>query len=156
MLKHRFMVCLATIAYALICLQSCMAQQTGELMSKSRFSEQITETITKVRTGETPRIRDEAAQHLAEMTKGVDPNELDDKTISDMVSLLDLYVGRYWVAVSLGNVGLRARKAIPKLEELLAEEECRHVSKSAAGGIRYALTRMGVAPLPFPVPCPKP
>lgn len=65
-----------------------------------------------------------------------------------MVSLLDLPEARYWVAVSLGNVGPRARMAIPELKEILAEEDCLKESKSAAGGIRYALTKMGVKPPP--------
>jgi len=72
------------------------------------------------------------------------------KTVADLVSLLDLPVGRYWVAVSLGNLGTRAKTAIPKLQQILAEEDCLQVSKSAAECIRFALTQMGVTPPPPP------
>jgi hypothetical protein len=121
--------------------------QAAQDMFKSK-KQIIIESIGEIRSGATSTIRDNAAQQLAEMTHGIDPKDLDDRMIADIVSLLDLPVGRYWVAVSLGNLGSRARIAVPKLQKLLIEEECLHVSKSAAGGIRLALTQMGITSPP--------
>jgi hypothetical protein len=147
MVKYRFRFRFAVIASAYILFLSGTAH-AGDHMPKKLLTEQFTKTIMDVRTGATPTIRDEAAQHLAQLTRGIDPEDVDDKTIADLVSLLDLPVGRYWVAVCLGNLGPRAKIAIPKLQKLLTEEDCLQVSKSAAGGIRYALTKMGVKPPP--------
>jgi len=126
------------------------ARTPAHQMSKTQLTIQLSKTIAKVRTGATSTIRDEAAQHLAKLTREANPSEIDDKTVADLVSLLDLPVGRYWVAVSLGNLGTRAKTAIPKLQQILAEEDCLQVSKSAAEGIRFALTQMGVTPPPPP------
>jgi len=147
MIKLGSKFCFALIAAACIFPLSGTAH-AGDHMSRKQLKEKLTKTIAEVRTGATSTIRDEAAQHLAELTRGIDPNKVDDKTIGDLVSLLDFQVGRYWVAVCLGNLGPRARMAIPKLQQILAEEDCLQVSKSAAGGIRLALTRMGVTPPP--------
>jgi len=119
-------------------------------MSKSQLKTQLSKTMAKVRTGSTSAIRDEAAEHLAGLTGGIDPNQVDDKTVADLVSLLDQPVGRYWVARCLGNLGTRAEIAIPKLQRLLPKEDCLRVGKSAAGGIRLALTQMRVTPPPPP------
>jgi hypothetical protein len=139
MAKHKPKPWFAIIASAVILVLPSTAF-AGKTMSKKRF----TETMVKVRTGANSTVRNEAAQHLAELTRGIDPNEIDDRTISDLVSLLDVPEARYWVAVCLGNLGPRAKIAVPRLQELLAEEDCLQVSKSAAGGIRFALARMGV------------
>jgi len=112
------------------------------------LKKQLTETIEKVRSGETSNIRDEAAQHLAQLTRGIDPNRVDDETVGDLVSLLDVPEARYWVAVCLGNLGPRAKIAVPKLQKILMEEDCQRVSMSAAGGIRYALKKLGIKPPP--------
>jgi len=136
------------------------AQGIGASMSDRQINQQIKETIAKVREGATPTIRDDAAQRLADLTRTVGPKEVDRKNIRDIVSLLDLPDGRLWVATSLGNIGPRARIAIPKLQELMAVEDCRQVSMSASLAIRRALENMGVTPPPFPPPlpgpCPKP
>jgi hypothetical protein len=148
MLKHGPKFCFAVIASACIFLLSGTVPAKGNFMAKRRVAEQIKKTIADVRTGATSAIREEAAQHLAQLTRGIDPSEVDDKTVDDLVSLLDLPEGRYWVAVCLGNLGPRARTAIPKLQAMLAQEDCLQVSKSAAGGIRSALAKMGVNPPP--------
>jgi hypothetical protein len=119
-------------------------------VSKQQLAEDLAKTIAEVRTAATPTICSEAAEHLAQLTRKIDPKKVDDKAIADMVSLLDLPVGRYWVAVSLGNLGRRAKVAVPKLLELLPEEDCAHVDRSASGGIRWALKKMGIKPPPFP------
>lgn len=150
MMKSTSKLLLAIIASACVSLLPGSAQATNQHMSKSQLKTQLSKTIAKVRTGSTATIRDEAAKHLAELTRGIDPHEVDDETVTDLVSLLDQPVGRYWVARCLGNLGIRAKIAIPKLQRLLPEEDCLQVSKSAAEGIRFALTQMGVTPPPPP------
>jgi hypothetical protein len=113
------------------------------------FERQITENIAKVRTGATPEIRADAAEHLADMTSG--SSWLDDTFLAGLVSLLDTPEDpvQFWVAVTLGNLGYRARTAIPKLQELLPQADCLQGDVTLADAIRYALARMRAA-LPPP------
>jgi hypothetical protein len=142
MLRSGFRFSLATLC-AMVLLFG-IVNATSDSMSVKR----LTDTIVKIRTGDTSVIRTEAAQHLFELTSGIDPNEVGDKTIVDLISLLDLSDDsvRYWVARCLGNFGLRARIAIPTLQKVLAEVDCLQGSKTSASGIRFALTQMGVTP----------
>jgi hypothetical protein len=144
-LRSRFS--LATVCVILIVLLFGIINGTSNSMSMMLLSD----TIAKVRTGDTTTVRTEAAKHLFELTSGLDPNQVDDKTIVDLASLLDLSDDsvRYWVARCLGNLGLRARMAIPTLQKVLAEVDCLRGSKTSASGIRFALTQMGVT-LPAP------
>jgi hypothetical protein len=113
------------------------------------FSKQVVETIAKVRTSKTSSTRTDAAEHLFELTR-TGHHRVDDKTVADIASLLD--VGddsvRYWVARSLGNFGQRAKVFAPKLQGLLAEVDCLEGSKTSASGIRFALGQMGITPPP--------
>ena len=119
------------------------ADDTGTPMT------QLSGTIKTIRTGETSSIRTNAAQHLFELTRGR-ARKIDDKTISEITSLLDSPDDsvRYWVARSLGNFGRRARTAAPKLQEILARVDCLQGSKTSASGIRLALKEMGITPAP--------
>ncbi len=117
-------------------------------MPESETLKQLTDNIERVRTAATSNSRDDAAQKLAKLTRKTDPKKVDDKTLAAIIDLLDIPDARYWVAVSLGNLGSRAKVAIPKLQALLAEEDRRKVEKSDADGIRFALSRMGVTPPP--------
>jgi hypothetical protein len=117
MLKHGSKFCFAGIASACIFLLSGTAQAGGH-MSKKQLTEQFTKMIAEVRKGATATIRDEAAQHLAELTRGTDPNKVDDKTVVHLASLLDLPVGRYWVAGSIRrSPSSIIRHGIPVLPE---------------------------------------
>jgi hypothetical protein len=104
--------------------------------------------IAKVRAGDSPTMRTEAAEHLAELTRRVKPNSVDDKTIADMASLLDIPDDsvRAWTAAALGHLGRRAKAAAPKLLALLAEVDCLEGDLTSAASIRPALERMGVKP----------
>jgi HEAT repeat protein len=95
--------------------------------------------------------RTEAAEHLAELTRGINPKSVDDKTVADMVSLLDAPDDsvRAWVAAALGHLGRRAKVAVPKLLALLPEADCLQGDLTSAASIRPALSRMGVKPPPF-------
>lgn len=109
----------------------------------------LAQTIVKVRTGD-PLTAREAAEHLSQMTRRMNPKSVPDQTVTDLISLLDIPddLVRYWVARSLGNLGPLARAAIPQLHKLLAEVDCVQGSKTSASGIRFALTQMGVPPPP--------
>ncbi len=117
-------------------------------MRKSETLKRLADNIEMIRTAATSNSRDDAAQKLAKVTRKIDPKKVDDKTLASIIDLLDMPDARYWVAVSLGNLGSRAKVAIPKLQALLAEEDRRKVEKSDADAIRFALARMGVTPPP--------
>jgi PBS lyase HEAT-like repeat len=140
----------AVIASAWIVLVSGTAHGKADHKPESPLKEQLTQTMAKVRTGEPSMNRTEAAEHLAELTRKIDAKKVDDRTIADLVSLLDTSDDsvRYWVARCLGNLGPRGKTAIPKLQRLLAEVDCLQGSKTSASGIRFALTQMGVTPSP--------
>lgn len=136
------------------------ADSMAEEPSQAELKEQITSTIAKVRELSGPTIgisnaRSDAAEGLADLTKKIKPNEIDDQTLADLVSLLDTWddAVRMWVAASLGNLGPRAKAAaVPKLLETLPEVDCLWVDLSSEGAIRLALKRMGETP-PTSPPC---
>jgi len=148
MLNYRSTFHFLVIACALHSSLFCTAQTTAVPMSKR----QITETMAKVRNGKTSTIRTDAAEHLAELTRGIDPNKVDDATLTELEYLLDTSEDsvRYWVAATLGNLGPRAKVAVPKLLKLLAEVDCARGSLTSAPAIRSALERIGVTPPPPP------
>ncbi len=113
---------------------------------------QIRETITKVRTGKTIDARADAAEHLCDLIRRVDPKDVDDGTVADLVSLLDSPndAVRAWVAAALGHLGPRARTAAPALLKLLPAADCLWGEVTSAGSIRAALERIGVKPPPRP------
>jgi hypothetical protein len=118
------------------------------------LTRQITETIVHVRTGSTNKIRTHAAEHLFDLTTGIDPKIVDDATLSSMIALLDIPEEsvRGLVAASLENLGPRAKTAIPKLLEILAlpAVTCPPTLDSTSdGAIRGALTRIGAEPPPL-------
>jgi len=95
-----------------------MAEQPSQVELKERLAK----TIAEVRELSGPTIgvsstRIETAGRLPHLTKKINPNEVDDQTLADLVSLLDTWddAVRREVAVSLGNLGPRAKAAaIPK------------------------------------------
>lgn len=146
MMMTRNSLAILSLLLALTC--AAWAFPGATQMRESDTLKQLGDTIDMIRTAATSNSRDAAAQKLAKLTRKIAPKRVDDKTLASIIDLLDMPDARYWVAVSLGNLGGRARVAIPKLQALLAEEERRKVSKSAADGIRFALSRMGVTPPP--------
>ncbi len=114
--------------------------------------ERLSETIADVRNGKTVTSRTEAAEHLATLTRGINPHKVDDTTLAEIVSLLETEEDsvRAWVAASLGHLGPRAKVAVPKLLILLREVDCLRGSLTSAPFIRVALKRMGKIPPPLP------
>ena len=137
----------------LICALGSAAQSTGSAVSKGQFAE----TIARIRTGETSTIRTDNAANLAAFTRSIDPKKVDDATLREIVSLLntDDDSVRFWVAASLGNLGPRARIAVPTLLNLLRKVDCLEGDLTSAGAIRLALTRIGETPPPEPKCVPK-
>jgi HEAT repeat protein len=118
----------------------------------SALREQIEKTITKVQSDKTVDARTEAAEHLASLTQKVRSNEVTEKLVSDLTSLLDSPDDsvRYWVAWALGNLGPAAKAAAPKLEAMLPKADCLNGVITSASGIRYALVKMGIKEPPPP------
>jgi len=131
---------------ALVFLIAGTANAAGDRM----INKELEETIAKVRSEKSPMARTEAAEHLAELTDGVNPKSVNDKNLADMVALLDSPEDsvRAWVAAALGNLGRRAKVAIPKLLAMLPEADCLRGDLTSAASIRPALRRMGVKPPP--------
>jgi HEAT repeat protein len=132
----------------------------AERSSQVGLKEQVTRTIAEVRELSVPTIgisnaRVEASERLAQLTKKINPNEIDEQTLADLVSLLETWddAVREEVAASLGNLGPRAKvAAVPKLLEILPEVDCLWVDVSSEEAIQLALERMGETP-PTPRLC---
>lgn len=137
---------LGAVLYAMLVVQATLASPG----SGRSLMGQIRSAVSEVRTAKSSISRTEAAERLAQLTQKVNPAEIDDKTMADMVSLLDSSQDsiRAWVAAALGNLGPRAKASAPKLLKILSEVDCRQVSVSSAPFIRVALTQMGVKPPP--------
>ena len=124
----------------------------ADAAGKATLKEQFGQEMKQVREGSTSRIRNQAAEDLALMAGKMKPDEIDDRAVTDLISLLDLQEDsmRYWIARTLGNLGPRAKPAIPKLLGLLPEADCLEGSKTSASGIRFALVQLGETPPPRP------
>ena len=121
-------------------------------MPKKQLTRQLLKTMAKVRSGKTSNCRTDAAEHLETLTRGINPHKVDETTVTEMVSLLDTQEEsvRAWVAASLGNLGPRAKVAVPRLLKLLSEVDCLRGSLTSAPFIRLALERIGEKPPPSP------
>jgi hypothetical protein len=138
-------------------VQICIVLATGlpakaQTPTGSEPLKQLVETSRRVRTSESEVARRNAAERLPQIAKKVTPNEVDDKAVSDLVSLLDTWDDsvRVPVAEALGNLGPRARLAAPALLKILPEVDCLLVDVQPAPVIREALRRIGEAPPPPP------
>jgi hypothetical protein len=109
----------------------------------------VIDAIEKVRTGATPADQYYAAQDLAALIHKADRKNVEEKMATGMIPLLEIPGARIWIIESLGFMGSNAKIAVPRLTQLLAEEDCRNVGMSIAPGIRLALKRIGVKP---PIP----
>ena len=139
----------------ILCVMACLPLATTIATDATILKKQLLETIAKVKNGKTSNDRTDAAEHLSELTDGIDPTQVDDSTLKKMVSLLHSSEDsvRAWVAASLGELGPRAKAiAAPALLALLPKADCLVGSLTSAPAIRLALDRMGVTP-PLPPTC---
>src|SRR6266404_6237097 len=143
---------LVVIASACFFLLSPVVCAKSGFVPKGRLTRQLLETIAEVRNGKTSNSRTDAAEHIETLTRGINPHKVDETTLTKMVSLLDTQEDsvRGWVAASLGNLGPRAKVAVPRLLKLLPEADCLRGSLTSASAIRIALQRMGEIPPPPP------
>jgi hypothetical protein len=116
---------------------------------------QIKLSMEKIRSGKTVEARTNAAEHLSNLTQTLSSNEVTDELVADITSLLDSPDDsvRYWVAMALGNIGIAAKSAVPKLLGMLPKADCLNGAITSASGIRYALFKMGVKQPPRPTDC---
>lgn len=130
------------------CLLALLLPIVGSAKTKQEINKQLLDAIAKVRNARTPAARYKAAQRLGAITYERDCSDVDDKTIQALISLLDIEDDgvRMWVASDLGDIGPRAKAAIPKLISILSVSDCMAWDHSSAATIPIALKRMGVDP----------
>jgi F0F1-type ATP synthase membrane subunit b/b' len=62
----------------------------ADAAGKATLKEQFGQEMKQVREGSTSRIRNQAAEDLALMAGKMKPDEIDDRAVTDLISLLDL------------------------------------------------------------------
>ena len=119
-------------------------------------SQELSAAIAELRSGkhevEPDANKDDAGEHLAHLIRRTKPDQVDDRTIADIESLLDSsndYI-RFWAAAALGELGPRAKIALPKLLQLLPVVDCLQGDLTSASAVRRALMRIGAVKPPFP------
>lgn len=94
------------------------------------------------------------------MTRTMKAGAIGEQVGTDLISLLEMpnEAVQYWVARSLGNLGVK--ESIPVLLKMLPEADCETGSVTAGSAIRFALEQLGHPPPPntckhlkHPVPC---
>jgi hypothetical protein len=126
-------------------LPSAAKAQTGP-----DINQQLRSAITSVRKAKTITASSDASERLVSLTYEKDCSGVSDETINSMVSLLNIPndIVRMWVAGALGNIGPRAKVAVPKLLKILSDVQCNNLDLSSASTIPVALRKMGVIPPP--------
>jgi hypothetical protein len=144
--------CTSSGLWIVVIVSACLFPLTPTACARGgpMLKKRLKEAMAKVREGETSTSRTDAAEYLATLTRGINPSKVDDTTLAELVSLLETQEDsvRYWVAASLGNLGPRAKMAVPTLLKLLPQVDCVRGSLTSAPAIRLALERMGETPPP--------
>lgn len=148
MFSFRVAVLLATTIF----LASYPIRTAGQGTEASMFKKRFAEDVAKVKNGKTSNERTDAAEDIADMTRNLDPSQVDNSELASIASLLDTHEDsvRLWVAASLGNLGPRASVAVPKLLAVLKVADCIFGDLTSASAIRLALERIGAKPPPPP------
>jgi len=145
-----------SISYLLLCV-TCLAMPMffASGVDDTKVLKDLRELIAKVRTMSGPSMaRTNGAEVIYQLTKNIDPKKVDDKTLKDLISLLDTpdRSVRDWVVGALGCLGPRAKIAVPALLRVIRETEtdCQKIATgpSSADAARVALRRIGVEPPP--------
>lgn len=117
---------------------------------------EIDEAVDTVRSGATVDAKAGAARRLAVLANTIRSGHPRRVLVSDLIALMNPHEEDpvlFWVATALGNVGRPARAAIPALRRIYPKVACHNGAITAAGGIRYALVKLG-AGLPEKFDCP--
>jgi hypothetical protein len=138
--------------YLIVLILTLFAAQMAQAATDTALNRKIERAIAKIRAAQSAGTQAEEAARLAELTRQINPASVGDRTVADMISLLDLPNDsvRAWAAAALGNLGRRAKAAVPKLLALLAEVDCSRGDLTSAASIRPALRRIGAKPPPAP------
>jgi hypothetical protein len=103
----------------------------------------VSAEANKITAEPSSAVRTEYARQLADLIRrnpGI-ANNADIESLANMMADRDDSV-RYWIAISIGYVGPRARQAVPALEKAFKEKECDHSSKNSTSAISFALTKI--------------
>jgi hypothetical protein len=121
-----------------------------DLSDKQIVIDIVKDIIEKIRTSTDELFRSRAAVRLGILfIENISSEEIDDKTIIDITSLLDMPGAELGIVDTLGIIGPRAKKAVPKLLQLLDKEDiCYPQQKLLADAIHEALSKIGVTPPP--------
>jgi len=133
----------------------CLLLIRVDVLAKQSVSEsQISDAIEKVKTNAPFSDKQlEAMTLLYDLTRKINKKDISDKTLNDIVYLLDIPEARSWVSASLANLKSRAKEAVPRMIEVLNEEVCnrKYVDlvvirnlDSVDYDIRSSLKKMGV------------
>lgn len=97
----------------------------------------IHDKLAVIRSASTDLARSEARQDLADLMYRIDPGEIDDRTVAELVSLSEYH--------ALSTLGARAASAIPLLREQLAAIPSTPLCAWAEDTIRSTLIALGEA-----------
>jgi len=139
---------------AILCFAFALLTGVAGARSKPDINRQLQSAIARVRKAKTITAKSDAAERILALTYERDCSDVTDETIQSMISLLDVPDDgvRMWVAAALGDIGPRAKAAVPKLLSILAEVDCKIWDQSSAATIPVALESMGVARPPWNCP----
>jgi hypothetical protein len=147
---------MATSSSKQFCVYACLIATAlfiaSSVFGHTALTRRIADAISSVRTERTVDAKTRAAEQLAKLVRSVNPNDVDQETLNQMISLLDSPDDsvRAWVAGSLGYLGQRAKSAVPKLLSVLPKSDCLNVDLSSAPAIRLAIKRIGATAPPAP------
>lgn len=129
-----------------LCFMLLPTMGLAQAQGGSKTMRQIEKDIAKIRTCNSVDGRTDAAERLAKDVQKLSNSENKDALVIDLIDLLDSSDDsvRYWIAISIGNMGAAAKAAIPKLEAMLPQADRINGAITSASGIRYALIKMGV------------
>jgi len=94
------------------------------------------------------KVKIERAQELSQWVSR-HPNDVSATDIDLLANLLsdDEDSVRLWIAGALGQLGDKAKNAVPQLQKALQERPCENTPATSAGALRLALSRIGVKPI---------
>jgi hypothetical protein len=105
----------------------------------------IASRVDRVRNEPSTSLRTALAQRLADAIRAEDKGKITDSDIDALAGMMtdrDDSV-RYWIAVSLGFIGTRAKRAAPQLQRAFRDIACIRGSLTSEPAIRQALSRIG-------------
>ena len=124
-----------------------LPNEQARAKTSNNVDQQFRIVIAKVRRTKSLVRRLAAAEHLAELTINCNCDSVTDDTIHSIVSLLDIDDDpvRMWVAAALGDFGVRAKEAVPKLLSIYSVSACEIHDRGSPATIPTALKKMGAS-----------